>query len=261
MSGEEPRELEQEQEAQGQGDDLEATGGIEPDAESVTAEPEAEQAAPSQIDLNTATEEELRQLPGIGAALASRIVSYRLEAGPFSSPEGITAVSGVAGATYDGLAERLTVGPAEPQAEEGGDLVEPEPAPVEVEADEPEGVPVIVSESAAAEEEPAELEDGIGDVDRPVPIGVAAQKEFLAGVAHAIAVRVVLRWVGDRGANVDVVEDSISVGIDAENGLTLPGAHPAGHVVHGAETLRAEKRGSHGPSPSTSADDDDVAFG
>ena len=156
MSGEEPRELEQEQEAQGQGDDLEATGGIEPDAESVTAEPEAEQAAPSQIDLNTATEEELRQLPGIGAALASRIVSYRREAGPFSSPEGITAVSGVAGATYDGLAERLTVGPAEPQAEEGGDLVEPEPAPVEVEADEPEGVPVIVSESAAAEEEPAE---------------------------------------------------------------------------------------------------------
>ena len=149
MSGEEPRELEQ-----GQGDDLVALEGTEPEAESVTDESEAVQVELPQIDLNTATEEELRQLPGIGAALASRIVSHRTEAGPFGSPEEIAAVSGVAEATYERLAGRLTVGPAEPEVEEAGDLIEPEPAPVDVEADEPEGVPVIVTELAAAEVEP-----------------------------------------------------------------------------------------------------------
>jgi competence ComEA-like helix-hairpin-helix protein len=167
----------------------EVTRGQEPDEEVGVSddlevmEPAAEPAADLEvmhvespkIDLNTATEEELRQLPGIGGALASRIVSHRREAGPFGSPEEITAVSGVAGATFGKLEDRLTTGPVEPPVEEAGDWIEPEPLPEDVEAEEPEGAPVFVSEPAAADAVPAELPEPEPEVERvaEVPPGGA----------------------------------------------------------------------------------------
>jgi len=51
------------------------------------AAPSVQQAAPSmpKIDLNTATEQELSKLPGVGAALAKRAVEARAQAGGFTS--------------------------------------------------------------------------------------------------------------------------------------------------------------------------------
>lgn len=63
------------------------------------------------LDLNSATEEELTTLPGIGEVLARRIVAYREEHGPFSSPEELMEVSGIGKATYGALADRVTVKP------------------------------------------------------------------------------------------------------------------------------------------------------
>ncbi len=50
---------------------------------------------PSPLDLNTASEEELTALPGIGGELARRIVEYRESSGPFENVEELTEVSGI----------------------------------------------------------------------------------------------------------------------------------------------------------------------
>jgi competence ComEA-like helix-hairpin-helix protein len=48
-----------------------------------------------QVPINTATAEQLDQLPGIGPALAKRIIDYRTEHGPFTSVDDLTNVRGI----------------------------------------------------------------------------------------------------------------------------------------------------------------------
>jgi len=47
------------------------------------------------ININTASVEELEKLPGIGKALAARIVEHRERFGPFRKPEHLIAVPGI----------------------------------------------------------------------------------------------------------------------------------------------------------------------
>ena len=63
----------------------------------------------SPLDLNTATVEELTQLPGIGEELARRIVEYRAEHGFFESVEELTEVSGIGDGKLAALDGRVTV--------------------------------------------------------------------------------------------------------------------------------------------------------
>lgn len=65
--------------------------------------------AGARLDLNSASAEELEQLPGIGPALAARIVQYRTEHGPFSSPEAVTEVSGIGPAKFAAMEPYITV--------------------------------------------------------------------------------------------------------------------------------------------------------
>lgn len=62
------------------------------------------------VNVNTATAEELEQLPGIGPALAKAIVDYRTEHGPFQSAEELTKVSGIGAAKLDGIRNEITLG-------------------------------------------------------------------------------------------------------------------------------------------------------
>ena len=62
------------------------------------------------VDINTAGREELEELPGIGPALAGRIIEYREANGPFRSVEGLLEVSGIGEATLERLREYVVAG-------------------------------------------------------------------------------------------------------------------------------------------------------
>ncbi len=63
----------------------------------------------SQLNLNTATKEELMTINGIGEVLAERIVAYREEHGGFKSVEELKNVKGIAEGRYAKFAPYLTL--------------------------------------------------------------------------------------------------------------------------------------------------------
>jgi competence protein ComEA len=61
------------------------------------------------VHLNLATVEDLEQLPGVGPALAGRIVDYRTEHGPFHSVDDLRQVSGFGGQRFSNLASMVAL--------------------------------------------------------------------------------------------------------------------------------------------------------
>jgi len=61
------------------------------------------------VNINTATEQELCSLPGIGETLSARIIAYRNEHGLFKSIDEIMSVSGIGAKTYQNLKSYITV--------------------------------------------------------------------------------------------------------------------------------------------------------
>jgi competence ComEA-like helix-hairpin-helix protein len=59
------------------------------------------------VDLNSAAAVELSQLPGVGPALARRLVDHRDLHGPFQTPESLLDVPGVGAATLARLRPHL----------------------------------------------------------------------------------------------------------------------------------------------------------
>jgi competence protein ComEA len=67
-------------------------------------------AADGGINLNSATQEELVALPGVGPAKAKAIIAYR-DAHPFKSIEEVKNVRGIGDHLYDSLKSKITIGP------------------------------------------------------------------------------------------------------------------------------------------------------
>lgn len=60
------------------------------------------------VNINTADEDELTDLPGIGETLAERIVEYREKSGGFTSKEDLLNVNGIGRKTIEEIAELIT---------------------------------------------------------------------------------------------------------------------------------------------------------
>lgn len=63
----------------------------------------------SLINLNTASKEELMQLPGIGEAKADAIIRYRTEYGAFAHIEEVMNISGIKEAAFEKIKDSITV--------------------------------------------------------------------------------------------------------------------------------------------------------
>ncbi|MQA85946.1 MAG: ComEA family DNA-binding protein [Streptosporangiales bacterium] len=71
--------------------------------------PEAAGDSAPQLDLNTATIEQLEELPGIGPVLAERIVDYRDEHGGFRSVDQLQDVSGIGPKRFADIKDKVRV--------------------------------------------------------------------------------------------------------------------------------------------------------
>ena len=86
----------------------------------------------SDVNLNTATADELATLPGIGETLASRIVAYRERSGAFNDVDDLLAIPGITERILDGIRHSVYVrddndtprkqqGPEKPSKRDGDD--------------------------------------------------------------------------------------------------------------------------------------------
>lgn len=67
------------------------------------------EAADGKININTASEAELCNIPGIGSTRAAAIVAYRQESGGFQKIEDIMNVSGIKEGTYNKIKDKIKV--------------------------------------------------------------------------------------------------------------------------------------------------------
>ena len=62
-----------------------------------------------QININTASEKELQELPGVGPATSARIIEYRETNGPFQKIEDIKKVRGIGDTKFEKLKDQVTI--------------------------------------------------------------------------------------------------------------------------------------------------------
>lgn len=65
----------------------------------------------SPIDLNTATSEQLEQVPQIGAATAKSIIDFREKSGPFRKVDELLAIKSISQAKLEKIRSHVTVAP------------------------------------------------------------------------------------------------------------------------------------------------------
>ncbi len=76
----------------------------------VTPSPTPQPTSAFPIDINSATEADFENLPGIGPSLAQSIVAYRESNGPFLSLEDLQNVPNIGPRTYEAILPFITLG-------------------------------------------------------------------------------------------------------------------------------------------------------
>ncbi|MFS8573598.1 MAG: helix-hairpin-helix domain-containing protein [Clostridia bacterium] len=87
-----------------------SAGALPPEAAGEAAELD-EAGFPHRVDLNSATWDELLALPGIGPALAARILEYRESRGGFRSVDELLNVKGIGKSRFSRLLPLVTLEP------------------------------------------------------------------------------------------------------------------------------------------------------
>lgn len=80
----------------------------------VAHEPLVAASVTQPVDLNVAGKDALESLPGIGPTLASRVIAYREEHGPFGSVQDLVGVKGLGPKSVARLGSLVTVEPRSP---------------------------------------------------------------------------------------------------------------------------------------------------
>lgn len=90
-------------------EETEQAGSGQEDSAGVGVVSNGNAVSDDKININTASEAELCNIPGIGATRAAAIVAYRQEKSGFTSIEDIMNVSGIKEGTYDKIKDRIKV--------------------------------------------------------------------------------------------------------------------------------------------------------
>ncbi|SFM91378.1 comEA protein [Thermodesulforhabdus norvegica] len=69
----------------------------------------ASEQVSAKININTADKADLEKLPGIGPALAERIIQYRQEHGPFKTIDELKNVKGIGDKKFEAIKDLITV--------------------------------------------------------------------------------------------------------------------------------------------------------
>jgi len=68
------------------------------------------------IDINTASLEQLQQLPGVGPVTAQSIFDFRRKSGPFRRPEDLLSIRGISEGRFKAIAPFVVVSQTKPAA-------------------------------------------------------------------------------------------------------------------------------------------------
>jgi len=106
------------------------------------------------VNLNTATAEELQQVPGIGPATADKILQTRKSYGRFKSVDDLQAIRGIGPKRLDKMRKYLTVGNPPQSSKTAKASSGPKTPPGKSSSGKPTVVPKAPPASSSEEEEP-----------------------------------------------------------------------------------------------------------
>ena len=86
-----------------------SSGGVNSKETTNSTQRNTSDTSSKKVNINTATQEELDTLPGIGPSIASKIIDYREQNGKFNSIEEIKEVSGIGEAKYEKIKDSITI--------------------------------------------------------------------------------------------------------------------------------------------------------
>jgi competence protein ComEA len=125
------------------------------------------------LDLNLATKAELRLIPGIGEALAQRIVDHRTNVGPFRGVEDLRKVAGIGPKTLDRLRHCLFVTPEEFVSDDDSE-------------------PMSLASKSKSSPRTSTVSKKVADLAQPINVNVASQTELqkLPGIGPKLSQRI-----------------------------------------------------------------------